>query len=325
MNSSPPISPAEVAIGIDVGGTKIAGVVVRPDGSQLAYERRPTPADDGQAITDVIVELVETLSRANGMSAVPVGVGAAGMVDTNGTIIYAPNLSWNQFPLREHLTQRLQVPVVVANDANVAVWGEFRVGAAREVRGSVVMLTLGTGVGGGLVVGDRLALGSFGMGAEFGHIIVHEGGRQCPCGNRGCLEAYASGSAIGRTARKRLDAGDVSVNSALHGMAEVTGTNVTTAAKDGDTDAIAVLAECGTWLGVGVASLINALDPATVIIGGGAMQAGAFLLDPAREACAARLLGGSYRRHAPIVQATLGSRAGGIGAALLALEQTAPP
>lgn len=310
-----------VAVGIDVGGTKIAAGLVAADGTLLSRERRDSPAQDSDAIVEAIAALARELCAEQDIAQAPVGVGAAGVVDTDGTVVYAPNLAWSGRPLRADLEARLGVPVAVVNDGIVAAWGEFRAGAARDVEGSIVMLTLGTGVGGGLVVDDRLSLGTHGMGAEFGHIIVCEGGLPCPCGNHGCLEAYASGTAIGTLARRRLEAGDVPGTSALHELDELTGKSVTIAAHGGDEAARSVVSTAGFWLGVGIASLVNALDPALVVIGGGAMQAGSLLLEPAREAAAQRLLGRHHRDLVPVVRATLGDDAGVIGAGLLALER----
>ena len=312
-----------LAVGVDVGGTKIAAGLVAGDGSLVARDRLETPADDADAVLEAIAEVAARLCRDNGMPQLALGVGAAGLVDTDGVVLYAPNVAWRDEPLRERLVGRLDVPVLVANDGSVAAWGEFRVGAGSDVPGSSLMLTLGTGVGGGLIMEDRLLLGNWGVGGEVGHIIIREGGNQCPCGNRGCLEAYASGTAIGRTARRRLEAGEVPEDSLLHELDELTGKSVTLTAHEGDAAAVEVLAECGFWLGVGVASLVNALDPAVVIVGGGAMQAGELLLEPARISCAERIIGADVRRPVPIVRATLGDDAGVIGAGLLALDNAA--
>lgn len=313
---------APAAVGIDLGGTKIGAGLVAADGTLLTRARRETPAEDGDAIMAEIVDLARALSRGDGPGGVPLGVGAAGMVNADGAVVYAPNLALRRRAVRQQLSDELGVPVIVANDANVAAWGEFRAGAARDVDGSIVMLTLGTGVGGGLVVHDRLSLGTHGMGAEFGHIIVREGGAQCPCGNRGCLEAYASGTAIGRDAQQRRDAGKVPRSSALYDTQVCTGKSVTIAARAGDEVAIDVLASGGFWLGVGIASLVNAFDPAVVVIGGGAMQAGELLLGPARLASRERVLGHADREEVPIIPALLGDDAGVIGAALLALDES---
>ncbi|HWH31330.1 MAG TPA: ROK family protein [Egibacteraceae bacterium] len=307
------------AVGVDVGGTKTVGGVVGADGTVRVRARVPTPPQGGDAVTDAIAALVADLWRQAGGAPLPVGVGAAGVFDRSGVLRYSPNIpGWDEVPLAARLSEALGVAVRADNDANVAAWGECRAGAARDIEGTVVMLTVGTGIGGGLVQDGALVRGAHGMAAEFGHIVVAEGGPLCGCGNRGCLEALASGTAIGRTAAQRLAAGH---GSALAGEGSApTGKSVTLAAQAGDELATAVLAECGFWLGVGIASLVNALDPDLVVVGGGAMQAGEMLLGPAREAAAARVIGGAHRQPTPVVAAALGDDAGLVGAALLALE-----
>ena len=312
-----------LAAGVDVGGTKLAAGLVGGDGSVLTRLRRDTPARDAEAIVEVVAEVVEGLFAEHGR--LPVGVGAAGLVDLDGAIAYAPNIRWTGFPLRAELERRLDVPVCVDNDANTAAYGEYRAGAGLHAGNSMVMLTVGTGVGGGLVVGDRLLRGAHGFAAELGHIIVDEGGAPCPCGNRGCLEALASGNAIGRAAREGLKSGRAPADTELAGLPvdEVDGKRVTIAAHAGDPYALAVLAEAGTWLGVGVASLVNAVDPELVVVGGGAIQAGELLLEPARAAAQERLMGNGHRPLPPLVRAGLGDDAGLVGAALLAIEAAA--
>lgn len=322
-----------LAVGIDIGATKLAGGLVAADGSVLARARADTPPGPGDAIVEACAELTAGLLAGAGAGGAgaggvlegvpPVGVGAAGMIDLDGVVRFAPNIGWEDYPLRDRLTARLRTPVVVDNDANAAAWGEFRAGAAREARTSMVMLTLGTGVGGGLVLGGRLLRGARGLGAELGHVVVRDGGARCPCGNRGCLEAYASGTAMGRRAAERLRAGEVGEDSPLHGLVEVTGKTVTLAAHAGDPVAVEIVAEAGYWLGVGITSMVNALDPEVVVLGGGAMQAGELLLSPAREIVAARVMGARHRELPPVVRSGLADDAGFVGAALLALETVA--
>jgi glucokinase len=293
-----------VAVGIDIGGTKLAAGLVDETGAVLARRRETTPATEPDAITALIVRLARELAD----EPVPVGVGAAGIVDRDGAVRYAPNVAWRDVALRDEVAALLDGPVTVENDANVAAWGEYRAGAGQEAADSMVMLTIGTGVGGGLVLGDRLVRGAHGLGAEFGHIIVAEGGPRCPCGNEGCLEAVASGTALGRLGLERL------------GTRYATGKAVTAAAQEGNPQAVEIVAETGFWLGVGIASLVNALDPELVVVGGGAMQADELLLDPARASFRDRLVGAAHRPEPRIVAATLGDDAGVVGAALLALS-----
>jgi glucokinase len=312
---------AGIALGIDIGGTKLAAGLVAADGSVLGRARATTPAGDAEAIVEACADVAQELVREAALGHVAVGVGAAGMIDLDGVVRYAPNIAWADFPLRDRLAARLWEPVVVHNDANVAAWGEFRCGAARDATSSMVMLTIGTGVGGGLVQDGRLVRGAHGFGAEFGHTIVCEGGARCPCGNAGCLEAYASGSAIGRAARERLESGDVPATSALHGLDEPTGKSVTIAAHAGDTTAVEIVEMAGRWLGVGIATLVNAIDPEIVVLGGGAMEAGELLLGPARETMATRVMGHRHRELPPVVRSALADDAGFVGAALLALAR----
>lgn len=308
-----------LAIGVDVGGTKLAAGLVGAEGSVLARDRVDTPATDAEAVGAAIVHIVERLQAAHDLPPVPVGVGAAGLIGLDGVVRYAANIDWADYPLRAELEQRLGMAVTVDNDANAAAWAEYRCGAGRDSRASLMMLTIGTGVGGGLVTEGLLVRGALGFGAEFGHVVVAEGGPRCPCGNHGCLEALASGTAIGRTAARHVAERRTPAGSALTRLSELTGKSVTVAAHGGDEGAVAVLAECGFWLGVGIASLINALDPEIVVVGGGAMQAGEFLLGPARDSARERLMGREHRELPPVVPAALGDDGGLVGAALLAL------
>ena len=313
---------AGVAVGVDVGGTKLAAGLVAADGSVLDTLRFPTPGSSARAILDVIVSAVDDLTTRHHLDAVPVGVGAAGLIDPDGVVRYSPNLPWAEFPLRQELAAHATGPVTVDNDANVAAYGEYRVGAGRAAGSSMVMLTLGTGVGGGLILDDRLVRGATGMAGELGHIAVTDRGPKCPCGAVGCLEAVASGTAIAHFARQAQAEGRLSPGGALGRLApeEITGKEVTVAAYAGDADALDMLAVAGRWLGVGIASLIAAFDPELVVVGGGAMQAGDLILDPAREMAGERLLGRGHREPPPIVAAQLGDQAGIVGAALLAMS-----
>lgn len=311
--------PTGLAVGVDVGGTKIAAGLVAGDGSVVERVRHVTPADDVDALLDLIAGAARDLERAHGLQGLPVGVGAAGLIDRDGVVRYAPNIAWRDEPLRARLAERLDRPVVVENDANAAAWGEYRAGAAVHARTSLVMLTVGTGVGGGLVTENRLIRGALGLGAEFGHIVLDEGGPLCNCGNRGDLESLASGRAIGRMAAEAVAAGEAPEGTPLRNAGSLTGKAVTVAAHAGDATALHILDRAGFWLGVGIASLINALDPELVVVGGGAMEAGELLLEPARRAAAERIMGKGHRPTPPIVRAALGDQAGLVGAALLAL------
>ncbi|WP_432479810.1 ROK family glucokinase [Nocardioides sp. GXQ0305] len=306
--------------GIDVGGTKIAGGVVDEDGTVVENLRVESPATDVEAIEDAIAGLVAELASRHDITAV--GVGAAGYVDrSRATILFAPNLAWRDVDLKAELEERVEVPVVIENDANAAAWGEFRFGAGHDVD-DLLLVTLGTGVGGGLVVDGQLYRGGFGVAAEIGHLRLVPGGVRCGCGMRGCLEQYASGSALVRDVRELAAGQSTGSDSLLEragGRVEaIDGPMITQAAREGDGFARGRLASVGSWLGQGIASLAAVLDPTVVAIGGGLSEAGEMVLGPAREAFARNLPGGDHRPLAEIRKATLGNDAGLVGAADLA-------
>jgi len=306
--------------GIDIGGTKIAGGVVDEHGTVIEELRVESPATDVAAIEDAVTALVKELGSRHDLTAV--GVGAAGYIDRDRAKIYfAPNIAWRDVALRAELEERVDLPFVIENDANAAAWGEFRFGAGHDTD-DLLMLTIGTGVGGGLVLDRSLYRGGFGVGAEIGHLRVVPDGLPCGCGNRGCLEQYASGSALVRETRAAVRR-DPARGGALLDLAggdveRIDGPLVTRAAQAGDELARARLAEVGRWLGEGIASLAAVLDPAVVVIGGGVSEAGDLLLDPAREAFEAQLPGRGFRPSLTVRHAELGNRAGMIGAADLA-------
>jgi glucokinase len=306
-----------LACGIDVGGTKIAGGIVDESGSVLEELRVESPATDVHAIEAAIEELVTELSTRHTIEAV--GVGAAGYIDkSRSVVLFAPNLAWRDLDLKADLETTLKLPVVVENDANAAAWGEFQFGAGHDVD-DLLLVTVGTGVGGGLVLDGSLYRGAFGVGAEIGHMRVVPDGIRCGCGNRGCFEMYASGSALVREARAAARAGSLLaadlVDRAGGDVDAVTGPLITAAARDGDTFALEQLASLGRWLGEGIASLAAVLDPAVVVVGGGVSAADDLLLDPVRRAFAAQLTGRGHRPTLEIRKARLGNRAGMIGAA----------
>lgn len=310
----------KAALGIDIGGTKIAVGIVTADGKVGNRVRTATP-EDPEEVLRVVVESVDQLGEeADGL---PVGVGAAGLVAGDGRVAFAPNLAWRDHPLRAELETRLERPVHVENDANASAWAEHRVGVANDLS-SVLLLAVGTGIGGGLVIDGRLIRGANGYAAEFGHIVVNEGGRECPCGNRGCLEAMASGDALGATVTEWRREGRIPEDSILSLFPETTGVHVGRAAQAGDETAAAAVAECGRWLGVGIASLVNALDPEIVVIGGGVASLGGHLLLPARQAFAERAIGAAYREVPQVVFTALEKHSTLVGAGLLALEATLP-
>ncbi len=308
------------AIGIDAGGTKIAVFRVSGSGQVLAHEEVHTPADDAE---ETISAMVETARHLLTPEVRAVGIGAAGMVEAaTGVLRFAPNIAWRNVPLAERISRELDLPCQVDNDANVAAWGEFRFGAGRNHR-HMLLVTVGTGIGGGIVSDGKLFRGAHGFAAEIGHIIVEPDGPECGCGNHGCWEQVAAGRAIGRLAREEVERDPSSPFAELfggdHGKAD--GEAVTAAAKGGDSVARGILRRVAVRLGEGIAGLVNILDPDIVVVGGGAIEAGELLLDPARERFAETVEAVGYRPDVPIVAAELGNRAGAIGAAKLALEE----
>ena len=312
-----------LTIGVDVGGTKIASGIVDEDGEILAQTRRTTPTRDASAASSVVVDSILellALGAQRGLRAIEaVGIGAAGFVDdTRSTVAFAANLGWVNEPLAQKVSAAVNLPVVVENDANAAAWAEYRFGAGRSHL-SVVCVTVGTGIGGGIVLDGGLVRGRYGMAAEFGHIRLVPEGRPCGCGRRGCWEQYASGNALVREARelaaeRRPDA--TLLLSYGDGTPEgVVGPHITAAAQAGDPVAVEAFVRVGSWLGRGMAELAAVLDPSGFVIGGGVIDAGELLLGPARSVFAADLVGAGHRPTPAIVPAELGNGAGIAGAA----------
>ena len=313
------------AIGIDIGGTKVAGGLVDVDGNITHRARRDTPhrSKSPSVVEDTIVEVVAELMQVLGPETVAaVGIGAAGFVAADrATVVFAPHLSWRHEPLQEALHKRIALPIFVDNDANAAAWAEWKFGAAQGET-HLMMITLGTGIGGGILIHGQVQRGRFGIAGEFGHMQVVPGGHRCECGNRGCWEQYASGNALVREARSLFSANSPIASDLLDRVEGVpgnlTGPLITQAARDGDPTARELLAEIGNWLGVGIANLAAAFDPGTFVIGGGMSAAGDLLLASARDTFKRQLTGRGYRPEARIVAASLGNDAGLIGAADLA-------
>lgn len=294
-----------LTLGVDVGGTKIAAGVVGPSGEVLAHARAASPASDPAAIVRTIGELVGSL-RAGlppGASVEAVGASAAGFVDKQrSTVVFAPNLAWRDEPLQHLLQQELGLPVVVENDANAAAWGEFRFGAGEDVD-SLLMLTIGTGVGGGIVLDGELVRGGFGMGAEVGHLMMVPDGVPCGCGNLGCLESYASGTALVRQTRelagRQPERAAALLATGGGDPALIEGPAITELARAGDAFCVERIAHLGDWIGRGIASLAAVLDPQVVVIGGGVAEAGDLLVGPVEESFAAHV---TARGHRPMLR-----------------------
>lgn len=311
---------ATEAVGVDVGGTKIAALRIDPSGRVLERVTRSTPADDMGA---TLAGLVDAARDVLGPRVTAIGVGAAGLVDRRtGVLAYAPNLAWRDADIPRTVSEALGLPVVVDNDCTTAAYAEWRLGSARDVD-DVLYVGVGTGIGGGLILGGRLHRGAVGFAGEVGHVVVDPDGPPCGCGNRGCWETVASGGAITRDGRRAVSrhAHSSIAERAGGDPRAVTGALVADAARAGDPAARGILAEVGTRLGEGIAGLVNVLDPHLVVVGGGAVQAGDLLLAPARVAYARTVEGRELRPQVPIVPAALGPEAAAIGAALLALEE----
>ena len=313
-----------LTIGVDIGGTKVAGGVVDQEGRVLARTRRETPAADVAKTRDLIIEVVTELASAHRVSAV--GIGAAGWIDASrSTVLFAPNLAWRYEPLREQVAAAVDVPVIVENDGNVAAWAEFRYGAARDAEDSMVMFTVGTGIGSGIVLGGSVVRGAHGIAAELGHTLAVPNGFPCGCGRRGCFEQYASGNALVRFARAGAsrEPGRAAVLLELAGgdPAAVSGPMVTDAARAGDPVAREAFDSVGHWLGTGLADLVQILDPQVLVVGGGVIEAGELLLRPARRSYVDSL---AQRGRLPVAEvraAEMGNSAGVVGAADLARRQ----
>ncbi len=308
-------------VGLDIGGTKILGVALDDDDVVVAELRRDSPEGFARVL-DSATEMITEIGREAGVALGAVGVGIAGLVDVDGALRYGPNIPDVVLaPVRAALADRTGLPVVVDNDANVAAWGEVAMGAAVGA-GHALVVTLGTGIGGGMVLGGRLYRGAYGFSGEIGHFTVERGGPICACGERGHWEAIASGSALGRMARDEVGAGGGARMLAVAGgeVLRVDGHSVASAAADGDPSALTVLGRYADNVALGLAGLANILDPEVIVIAGGLVSMGDLLFEPLRAAFARHLEGADYRPAIPIVPAALGERAGAVGAALLARD-----
>ena len=306
-------------IGIDLGGTKCLGVVINEQGNQLAEHRVPTPRGEGPVL-DAIVEVATQLEAAgNPEGSHTVGVGYPGLIDAGGAVHFAPHLAGIEYlDLRTKLQERLgdATHVMVDNDANCAAWGERRFGAGEGAR-EVLLVTLGTGVGGGIVANGALVRGQHGFAAEVGHMVVDHSGPPCPCGKNGCWERYASGSGLGWLARQAAyaDVRSRTVELAGGDPEAVKGEHVAQAAAEGDAHALAVMHRFAWWLALGLTNLTALLDPERIIIGGGLVESAGVWLDSAQASFDELLYAKKFRPPVKLVAANLGEYAGAIGAA----------
>jgi glucokinase len=310
-------------IGLDLGGTNIKSGVVDDRGQIVAKLSRPTRPETGP--DGVLASMVDAAREAADAAKIPlaqiagVGIGCPGPLDfQKGLVKAAPNLpGWDHVPVRDHIARALGRPAVLENDANAAAFGEFWVGAGRDVQ-DMVMLTLGTGVGSGLVVEGKIIHGADGLGGEAGHLIVQPNGRRCGCGQRGCLEQYASASSVPRRALDAMAAGRRTILKPTRADgAEIDAQDVFAAAQQGDELALGIVEETAFYLGIGCVNLCRLLDPQMIVFAGGMIHAGEFLFDRVR-----RVFGEHSwtitDNHVQIVPAKLGSDAGLIGAAAVA-------
>jgi glucokinase len=311
-------------MGVDIGGTKVAAGIVDDDGRVIDRERRLTPGHDVGETESIIVDVVQALAKRHDVAAV--GIGAAGWIGLdNATVMFSPHLAWRNESLLGALTERIPLPLFLENDANAAAWAEYRFGSARD-EPVVVCVTLGTGIGGGLVVGGTVYRGAYGLACEYGHMTLVPDGRLCACGNRGCWEMYASGRALARDARDLATESPVAAARLLEVAGSIDaldGPTVTAVAAEGDPAASSICVTMGRWLGRGLANLAAVLDPSVFVIGGGVSEAGELLLRPAREEFAHTLTGRGFRPVARVFRAALGPDAGLVGAADLARRRIA--
>ena len=307
------------AIGVDVGGTKIAAAVISAEGEVLNEVRYPTQAVPPNRLVGTIAEAIMEVRDGFEVGGVCLAVPGLIMASVN-TVIFSPNLhEIENIRLDEEIGGSIGMRVTVENDANAAAWGEFRYGAGKDVEHQV-FITLGTGVGGGVITHGVLLRGAQGAGGELGHVTLDPEGPLCGCGNHGCLEALVSGTAIQRRAREFANDRPTSALGRLAIQRQVLGEDVTRLAEEGDDAAVSVLEETGRWLGIGVAGFVNMFNPEVVAVGGGASRAGEFILGPARREVKLRARSPS-RELAEIKEATLGPASGVLGAAALARSE----
>ena len=307
----------ETTIGVDVGGTNVRAAVVDGQGAIVDVAREPTP-HGGEGLVEAIAAAVTVLAES--YPAPAVGVGIAALVSHDGVARYAPNIAGlRDTPVQQALHAELQVPVVIDNDANMAAYGEAAHGAARGARNAIV-ITLGTGVGGGVIVDGQMLRGAGGLAAEVGHFQIDPAGPLCACGERGHWESFGSGTALGRMGRSAAAAGSVPNVLARAGgdIDKITGELVGDAAQEGSRDALGIMREYAAYVAIGLAGLANIFDPERIVIGGGLVELGEVLLAPVRAEFAHRIEGPDARPQIPIVPATLQEQAGVIGAAVRA-------
>jgi len=309
------------SVGIDIGGTKIAGALVDDAGNIIEELRVKSPIADPGDMVEAIVSVIDQLT--SGQKVVGVGVAAAGFLSADREIMFhSPNIAaWRNEPLKSRIQDKTSYPVLLENDANAAGWAEFRFGAGKNAS-SMIMLTIGTGVGGAVVTEGQLLKGGFGIGGELGHVVLTPGGRQCGCGLKGCIETYASGTALLKAAQNLAESTD-SLGDGLRKLnsdpGTLTGEQVYQAIMEDDPGALDLISELGENLGIAIGSLfVPVLDPELVVVGGGVSAVGERLLEPMRAGYAKSTPAKGYRPELSIVKAQFLNQAGLIGAADLA-------
>ncbi|HET6874503.1 MAG TPA: ROK family protein [Acidimicrobiales bacterium] len=313
------------AVGIDIGGTKLLAVRLEPGGGFTTDPKLAAPRSVDELVSDV---LGAGRRLSGGAAPTSIGIGVPGLVDHTGTLVFAPNLQGaTGAPIGDTLrTAEPGARVWVGNDATAAGWAEHRVGAGAGCR-DMLMVTLGTGIGGGVVMDGRLVEGAHRFAGEFGHMVVDPNGPQCPCGKKGCWERFASGAGLGVLAREMAMAGVApELTKRAGGDPEaVRGEHVTSAAADGEPAAVEIMRRFGWWVALGLANLANLFDPEVIVIGGGLVGAGDVLMQPIRLAFADLVEAADQREIALVRPAQLGPNAGAVGAALLAAGDADPP
>ncbi len=312
------ISSTELTIGIDIGGTKVLGGVVDSTGNIIDSARRVTPVAGGKELITTIIEVVKEFKSKHEIAGVGISIAALISAD-QGTVVGAPNIAnLSKLNFVAELKKEFNIPIIAENDANAAMWAEYKFGAARGFN-PVMFFIIGTGMGGGLVIDDKLFRGANGIGAEFGHMIVQQNGVLCGCGTKGCIEQYASGSALMRYAKEGITAnpakGKVVLDLAGGSVTGLTGAILTKAALAGDELAIAAFKQQADWLGSACASFSLILNPAAIVIGGGVVDAGELFLAPVREAMNRYMPFAGTHTPPKIIAAKFGNDAGLIGAA----------
>lgn len=312
-----------LTIGMDIGGTNLRAAVIDADGVILDVEKLPTPSET-VALESAIVQVVELLRRRHPRVAA-VGMAIAGFLTPDvRTVRFAPHLPWRNANVAARLERQVGLPVVLEHDANAAAWGEYRRGAAQGV-GTWSLFAVGTGIGGALMIDGKLYRGAYGTAPEFGHLTVVPDGRSCPCGKRGCLERYCSGSALQLSAQDRIVLGgypESELSRRFHGCAEeISGRHIVRAARHGDALALDVMADFAQWLGRGLAMVQDVLDPELIVLGGGVSADADLYLNDALDVFAREVVGAGHRPISRVETAVLGGDAGMIGVALLAAER----